>query len=184
MGTVFPGTAIETKTIEKGGSRTLFDGIFAAGGITLSQVSIMTGLEPYIIQNWVKRGFLSSPQKRMYSKNQFARVVIINMLHESLSLDSICKLLSYINNSLSDESDDMIGDSELYHIYIDMLSLNGGVVVDEEKIKTSAEEVAKEFVEKTSGERKRLIKVLQVMAHAHYACISRKKAEELLSCLQ
>ncbi len=183
MGTVFPGTAIETMTIEKGSSRTLFDGIFAAGGITLSQVSIMTGLEPYIIQNWVKRGFLSSPQKRMYSKNQFARVVIINMLHESLSLDSICKLLSYINNSLSDESDDIIGDSELYHIYTDMLSSNGGVVVDEEKIKTSAEEVTKDFVESVVGERKRLIKVLQVMAHAHYACISRKKAEELLSCL-
>ncbi len=184
MGTVYPGTAIETKTIEKGGSRILFDGIFAAGGITLSQVSIMSGLEPYIIQNWVKRGFLSSPQKRMYSKNQFARILIINMLHESLSLDSICKLLSFINNSLSDESDDIIGDSELYHIYIDMLSLNGGIVVDEEKIKTLAEEVTKEFVEKTPGERKKLIKALQIMAHAHYACISRKKAEELLSCLQ
>ena len=120
----------------------------------------------------------------MYSKNQFARVIIINMLHESLSLDSICKLLSYINNTLSDESDDMIGDSELYHIYIDMLSLNGGVVVDEDRIKSLANEVTQGFVEKIPGDRKRLIKVLQVMAHAHYACISRKKAEELLSCLQ
>jgi len=184
MGTVFPGTAIETKKIEKGGSRMLFDGIFAAGGITLSQVSIMTGLEPYIIQNWVKRGFLSSPQKRMYSKNQFARVVIINMLHESLSLDNICKLISYINNSLSDESDDMIGDSELYHKYTDMIAHTGGIVVDNDMITKAAEEVTKEYVESVPGERKRLIKVLQVMAHAHYACISRKKAEELLSCLQ
>ena len=76
----YPGTTIEVLAMQKGGSRILFDGIFAAGGITLSQVSNMTGLEPYLIQNWVKRKFVSSPVKKLYSRQQFARIIIINML--------------------------------------------------------------------------------------------------------
>ena len=64
----FPGTVIEVSEIKKGASKVLFDGIFATGGITLSQVSVMTGLEPYVIQNWVKRGFVASPVKRVYGR--------------------------------------------------------------------------------------------------------------------
>ena len=106
------------------------------------------------------------------------------MLRESLSIDSICRLLSYINNNLSDESDDIISDSELYHIYNDAIAHSGGVVVDENMILSATEKVTADFVENVPGERKKLIKALQIMAHAHYACISRKKAEELLSCIQ
>ena len=65
----YPGTTIEVLAMQKGGSRILFDGIFAAGGITLSQVSNMTGLEPYLIQNWVKRKFVSSPKKNCILDN-------------------------------------------------------------------------------------------------------------------
>jgi len=82
----FPGTTIEVTQLDRGSSKRLFDGIFAAGGITLSQVAVMTGLECHVIQNWVKRGFITSPVKRMYSKEQFARIVIINMLREELQL--------------------------------------------------------------------------------------------------
>ena len=35
--------------------------MFLAGGLTLSQVCQISGLEPYTVQNWVKRGFLSNP---------------------------------------------------------------------------------------------------------------------------
>ena len=52
MSVKLPGTTIEVSAVTKGISRTLFGGIFAAGGITLSQVSVMTGLEPYDVQNW------------------------------------------------------------------------------------------------------------------------------------
>ena len=89
----FPGTEIEVSEIKKGASKALFDGIFATGGITLSQVSVMTGLEPYVIQNWVKRGFVASPVKRVYGRAQFARIIIINMLKEALQLEKICELV-------------------------------------------------------------------------------------------
>ena len=118
MSTTFPGTTIEVSKIEKGCSRQLFDGIFATGGITLSQVSIMTGLEPYLIQNWVKRGFVSSPIKRLYSEEQFARIIIINMLKEALQIERICSLIRVIGGVLEDTTDDLIGDAELYHRYV------------------------------------------------------------------
>ena len=49
MANTYPGTEIEVLSFKKGDSRKLFDGIFAAGGITLSQVCNMTGLEPYTV---------------------------------------------------------------------------------------------------------------------------------------
>lgn len=179
-----PGTAIEVSRLEKGTSRQMFDGIFAAGGVTLSQVSVMTGLEPYMVQNWVKRGFVSSPKKRQYTKNQFARIVIINMLRESLQIDAIIKLIGHINGVLDDESDDLISDSELYHMYADMIAENKINISESESVESAVKSVAEGYVEAVSGARKRLIKVLQVMAYAHYSAMSRKSAEDILASLQ
>lgn len=181
MATVLPGTQIEVSRIEKGVSRSMADGMFAAGGITLAQVSGITGLEPYLIQNWVKRGFVSSPQRRMYSQNQFARICIINMLRESLQLEKIIELLHYINGTLDDESDDLIGDSELYHRYVDMLAAAGTSHIDDSVIKAAAATVSEDYKEPSPGARKRLEKVLTVMAYAHFASEARRKAELLLS---
>lgn len=179
-----PGTTVEISELTVGISRTLFDGIFAAGGITLSQVSVMTGLEPYMIQNWVKRGFVSSPVKRQYSKDQFARIITLNMLRESLQLDKICDMLSYINGRLDDESDNLISDSELYHKYVDLVAAQkGGMITDRDAIAKAVAEAAAYYDEPIPGARSRLIKILQVMTFAHYASISRRAAEEILSKL-
>ena len=180
---VLPGTTIEVSKFESGTSRTLFQGLFAAGGITLSQVAVMTGLEPYMIQNWVKRGFVSSPIKRQYSKDQFARIVTINMLRESLQLDKICSMLSYINGALDDESDNLISDSELYHKYVDLVAESGGFIADKKHVESAVKKISAEYEEPIPGARMRLEKILQVMAFAHYASISRQAAEEIMSKL-
>lgn len=83
----------------------------------LSQVASLTGLEPYVIQNWVRRGFVAPPERKRYSRRQFSRIVLINMLKDSMQLDKICALLSYVNGELDDESDDLIDDFQLY-LYI------------------------------------------------------------------
>ena len=184
MATNLPGTTIEVSGIQKGCSQVMFEGIFAAGGITLSQVSVMTGLEPYHIQNWVKRGFVSSPINRQYTKSQFARIVNINMLKESLQLESICSLLSYINGDLKDQSDDLIDDSELYHRYVDMLAEIDSVTIDEQAVKNAAAAAAADYNEPVQGARQRLSRVLQIMAYAHYASMCRRTAETMLSALE
>lgn len=126
MVTTLPGTTVEVSRITPGLSRQLFSGIFAAGGITLCQVATLTGLEPSAIQNWVKRGFVSSPVHRQYTQNQLSRIMIINLLRETLQIEHIREMLSYLNGRLTDESDDIISDSELYHTYVDMLARHGG----------------------------------------------------------
>lgn len=184
MATTFPGTTIEVSALTKGSSKALFDGIFAAGGITLSQVSVMTGLEPHVIQNWVKRGFLSSPVKRQYSRQQFARIIIINMLRESLQIDRICGLIRVIEGEINDPNDDLIRDNELYHRYVDMLSDNRIDMIDEKTVMAAAESAAEGFIERAPGEKKKLCRLLQVMFYAHTASRLKERSGEILATLE
>ena len=180
----FPGTTVEVLNMKKGSSRTLFDGIFAAGGITLSQVSVMTGLEPYQIQNWVKRGFVTSPVKRLYSKRQFARIVIINMLRESLQIEKICELIKIIGGDPYDDSDNLIFDDELYHCYVDMMAEHNIRVLDEETVKQATAHAAAGCEERIPNGAKQLSHILQVMVYAHAASELRKKSDEIFGTLQ
>ena len=180
----FPGTTVEISRLQKGSSKVLFDGIFAAGGITLSQVSVMTGLEPYLIQNWVKRGLVSSPVKRLYSEEQFARIVIINMLKEALQIERICSLIRIIGGVLEDTTDDLIGDAELYHRYVDMIAGNEVDITDPESIRQAAVAAAADFVERIPNSRKKLERIFEVMFYAHAASRFRTSAEQMLSTLK
>ena len=184
MANTYPGMTVEVSRLEKGSSRILFDGIFATGGITLSQVSVMTGLEPYMIQNWVKRGFVTSSVKRMYSKKQFARIVIINMLRESLQIDRICDLIKIIAGRPNDESDDLISDDELYHHYVDMLAEGDVNPLDGNSVAFAAERAAKTCEERIPNTKKCLQHIFTVMVYAHTASELRKKADEEMAMLQ
>ena len=179
----FPGMTIECLSREKGASGRLFDGIFAMGGITLSQVSVMTGLEPYMIQNWVKRGFVSSPVKRMYSKQQFARIVMINMLRESLPIDTVCGLIRMIGGAPEDPSDDLIGDDTLYHLYVDLWMEGGFHADDPPSVTEAVNRACQPFTEMNPGDRKKLARILQTMLYAHVASLLRKEAERVLSTM-
>ena len=170
MPKTFPGTTVECSALTKGSSRVLFDGIFATGGITLSQVCIMTGLEPYLIQNWVKRGFLTSPVGRVYSREQFARIIIINMLRQALQIDRICGLIKVISGNPDDRSDDLISDEELYHMYVDMLSDESMVIRDEQSVTGAAMRATQNFAEPLPGARKKLCLILAAMLYAHTSC--------------
>ncbi len=180
----YPGTTIEVLALQKGSSKLLFDGIFAAGGITLSQVSIMTGLEPYLIQNWVKRKFVSSPVRKLYSKEQFARIIIINMLRESLQIESICSLLQVIGGEVDNEFGDLIKDDELYHRYFDMICDGEIDISDSSVVLKAAQNAAQSFEEKIPADKQKLVRILQIMLYAHTASKLRDSAKEILSTLQ
>ena len=184
MQRTYPGTTIEVARLVKGCSASLFDGVFAAGGLTLSQVSVMTGLEPYMIQNWVKRGFVSSPVKRMYSRDQFARIIIINMLRDSLQIEKICSLIRIISGDPKDRSDDLISDSELYHRYVDMLSEGEINVTASDSVHDAAVRASEGFEERLPNAKKQLVRILQIMLLAHTASRLKEKSCELLSTLQ
>ncbi len=180
----FPGTTIELTNAELGASRVLFDGIFATGGITLSQVCIMTGLEPYLVQNWVKRGFVSSPVGRVYSKGQFARVIIINMLREVLQIEKICKLLSVIEGNPHSPLDDLMSDDELYHRYVDLLAGREIDMSEPTNTEKAVSDALEDFDGRTAGERRKLVKIIEVMLYAHAASEYSRQAGEIISSLE
>lgn len=179
LGTL-PGTTIEISTIERDSARHVLSHIFSAGGVVLSQIAKLTGLEPHTIQNWVKRGYLSPPKHRQYSERQFARVVIINLLRQSMQLDEIADLLSYINGKLSDEADDMIDDPTLYSMFCNVLCAIGERYPTPEVIKDATESSLADFAEREAGDKKRIGKVLSVMVYAHLSSAAKQRIDQLL----
>ena len=67
-GTTLPGQREDADRVDS-----VFRALFLAGGLTLSQVSGIAGLEPYTVQNWVKRGFLAPPRNKRYTLRQLCR---------------------------------------------------------------------------------------------------------------
>ncbi len=178
-----PGTTVEISVGGAEDAKVFLDNAFLCDGLMMSQVARLTGLEPYMIQNWVKRGFLSPPQKKLYTKRQFCRIAIINMLRDSLQIEKITNLLSYINGRLDDESDDIIDDSALYLYYISAICEINGTVIDDNQIFNAIEKVVVDFKEPFPGAKKRLVKVMAVMVNAHLAATLRKQAEQILNSL-
>ena len=126
-----PGTVLTGPRDDPDGVEQQLRSMFLAGGMVRSQVAALTGLEAHAIQNWVKRGFLSPPVAKRYTLRQLCRIVLINMMKSAMSMDSICALLGYINGQLDDESDDLIGDEELYFAFVRVASRCSGLLEDQ-----------------------------------------------------
>jgi len=177
-----PGTTIEADLCSTSVADKLLDPMFFGGGLVLSQVSSLTGLQPHVIQNWVKRGFVSPPKSKKYTKRQFCRIAIINFLKDSLQIDRIVKLISFINPNLSDESDSIIDDSVLYSFFVDVISLispQGNL--DSNKIDGAIERVLKNQNKYKISEKVNISRVIKIMVLIYAAEIRKKQAELLLS---
>ena len=178
-----PGTVIATTSAEIPSLEDKFKNMFLAGGMVLSQVSAVTGLESYIIQNWVKRGFLTKPQNKRYSLRQLCRIININMLKGVLPLERICNLLGYVNGQLNDESDDMIDDSVLYFMFV-RLAANSKELYRAESREAVLDEALADYAEPEPGARERVKQVLRIMLTAWLAARMTQEAERMLRDLQ
>ncbi len=179
MDWTIPGTVLTIPTEETEYIPEKFRAMFLGGGMVLSQVSGITGLEPYTIQNWVKRGFLTPPQKKKYDLEQLCRIVTINMLRSVLSLEDICGLLSYINGHLDDESDDMIDDHQLYFLFI-RLAAHHRRMNDPAGRENYMDMVMADYQEPVPGAGDRVKTVLRIMLTAWAASQLRQTAERML----
>ncbi len=172
-----PGTTLAGNPQEAALLEQQFSAMFLAGGIVLSQVSAITGLEPYMVQNWVKRGFLPSPQQKRYNLNQLCRILNINMLRRVLPMERIVGLLSYINGSLDDSSDDIIDDSKLYFMFA---ALAARLRTDQAGMEAAIDEAMDGYTSPILGARERVEKVLRIMLTAWAAAQLYEKTEKLL----
>lgn len=178
-----PGTVLTAPKEEAAQIPEQFRAMFMAGGIVLSQVAAITGLESYMIQNWVKRGFLTNPQNKRYTLRQLCRIININMLKSVLPLERICSLLGYVNGRLNDESDDMIDDSQLYFMFVRLAARSKELYMAESREAVLEEELAN-YIEPVPGAKARVKEVLRVMLTAWLAARMTREAERMLATLQ
>ncbi|NLM56985.1 MAG: DUF1836 domain-containing protein [Clostridiales bacterium] len=110
-----PGTVLLKKDMDGSTGLEFLDKIFyLKDGIMLSQVRDITGLEGSTLQNWVKRGWIANTVNKLYTKDNFARILIIKMLRDAMHLADISLLLKYINGVAGLKTDDIIPESLLY----------------------------------------------------------------------
>lgn len=165
MNWTLPGTVISVDQAQSKYIEQQFQAMFLAGGIALSQVSTVTGLEPYTIQNWVKRGFLPPPERKRYNLNQLCRIITINMLKSVLSMERICGLLTYINGDLDDASDDVIDDARLYFLFVQLAS-GFREMQNEQGRQAAISQALADYAEPVPGAKERVGKVLAIMLTA------------------
>ena len=182
MNWIIPGTTLEGLRSNADRTDGLFQSMFLAGGLSLSQVSSITGLETYTVQNWVKRGFLAPPQNKRYNMEQVCRIIIINMLKGALPLEQICSLLSYINGSLTDESDDIIDDAVLYFKFVS-LAARARHIGGTQKWEEAIQEVLSTYHEPFPGAADRIARVLKIMLTAWIAGRLKQETEEMIKDL-
>ena len=178
-----PGTVLSAPVGEADQTQEKFAAMFLGGGMVLSQVAAVTGLEPYTIQNWVKRGFLTKPVGKKYTLRQLCRILNINMLKDALPMEKICGLMAYINGHLDDESDDLIDDSQLYFLFL-RLAAHHRRMKDPKGRDECIREALADYEEPIPGARERVEKVLRVMLTAWAAALLRQQAVSMADALK
>ena len=176
---IIPGTTLEGLRCNADRTESLFQSLFLAGGLTLSQVARITGLENHTIQNWVKRGFLPPPRNKRYDMEQLCRIINMNILRGNMPLEQIVKLMGYLNGNLADESDDLVDDATLFFMFVNVAA-RARYIGGSEKWEDALMQVTENYVEPVPGAREKLIKVLQVMLTTWIANLLKAKADRMI----
>ena len=174
-----PGTVLQAQREDAGYIQEQLGSMFLGGGISLSQVANVTGLEPYTVQNWVKRGFLTPPVNKRYSLRQLCRILNINMLKGVLQMEQICGLLGYVNGHLDDESDDIIDDSQLYFLFV-RLAAQVQTLYEAENREQYLEQALADYREPVPGAKDRVKQALRIMLTAWLAQRMQQEAEKMI----
>ena len=153
----------------------------ATGGLSLSQVCAVTGLEGSTIQNWVKRGWVAHPDGKKYEEVHIARVLIINALKECIKLEHIAVLMTYINGSGGSADGSIIKESELYNYLCDAL-VKMGSAADHSRggIESVVEAVIRGYTGPRPDSRIRIRKALTLMIFACVCSDVKRRTESMM----
>ena len=183
MNWTIPGTVLTDKRANADHVEELFRPMFLAGGMVLSQVSSITGLEAYTIQNWVKRGFLAPPKNKRYDLEQVCRIITINMLKGALPLEKICSMMQYINGDLTDDSDDIIDDAVLYFMFV-KLAARARHIGGNENWEIAIETAMADYASPSTEDKTRVEKVLRAMLTAWIASRLKQQVDQMVESLK
>lgn len=176
---LIPGTILATaKTGGAVGSDFLNNIFYISDGIMLSYIRDITGIDGTTLQNWVKRGWVLNPKNKLYSKEQVARILIINMVRDTMQLSKITDLLTYINGDIADLSDDIIPESVLYDYLCKAITLCNNT---ECSIDSIISDVTADYNEKLENAAYRLRKAMKIILLSYIAAKYKSMADEEMS---
>ncbi len=171
-----PGTTIDTP-LYIGAANNILTPMFFSGGLVLSQVSQLTGLEGYIIQNWVKRKFLPPPEGKKYDRSKLCRILNINVLKDSFTLEQVAALIGHVNGMLADDADNLIDDSQLYSYFVDCLAATGAPNrVDLSHVDEVIRDITVHYQGPHTYAKERLHRVLTIMVVSYEALQIKQQA--------
>lgn len=145
-------------------------------GISLGQVCSITDLDPSVIQNWVKRGYVSRPIKKKYYEKQLARILMINSLREAMKIEDIGRLMKLINGDVEDESDDLISEEGLYILF-------SKVIYNLESFH-DVDKTIKTVMKQAKRKDEKLLNALETMVYAYIASENKKESKRYLTILE
>ncbi len=178
-----PGTVIPQA--EKEGMFSVFRPMIkATGGLSLGQVCSITGLEPAVIQNWVKRGFVAHPVNKKYFERQLARILLICALRDAMKIDSIGELMGMVNGDANDESDDIISEEQLYDYLCEIIAMLKEKGFSQQNIERSIRKVAEDYKSSNGKNVKRLEQALNVMVYAYVSAQLKRRADQSFAKLK
>ena len=175
-----PGTTLEYSEKVKTEAFSLISPILTAtGGLTLSQLSKLTGLGGSTIQNWIKRGWVVNIPGKKYYEVQLIRILLINMLRGTMQLENIAILMNYINGKVEDTSDDIIPDIDLYNIFCTIIcELDEKKIFESEPIRATIKEIIKNNDSYVKEKEDILVNTLYIMALAYESSIIKNTMEQ------
>ncbi len=181
-----PGTVLPAENGTGPAGCGFLSGIFSVtSGLMLSQIREITGLDAPALQNWIKRGWVSSPVGKRYTIDQVARILIINMLRDTLKLEHIAFLMSYINGDVDDRSDDIISESVLYETICCIIERCQTCGLGSKKhLRQLIVDCTGDYKELIPGSTERLRKALEVIILAYESAQIKLEAEDLLTTIR
>jgi hypothetical protein len=183
---LIPGTILERTRMGGATGGEFLDKIFyITDGVMLAQIREIAGIDGSTLQNWLKRGWVVNPKNKMYTKDQLARILLINMMRDTMQLCDISFLLTYVNGVPGDVSDDIIPESQLYDYVCRLLDrLIGAGELSRDSLIGLIDETICDYVEKYSGARGRLRRALEIIVMSYYANLVKRKADRLVAELR
>ena len=177
---LIPGTLMDKVKMGNVTGLEFLDKIFyITDGIMLSQIREICGIDGSTLQNWTKRGWVSNAHNKRYGKDQLARILIINMMRDSMQLERIAALLTYVNGRAGDKTDDIIPESLLYDYLCRIIDelVEGGD--DGDNVKKLISRTLSPYEECAPGARRRLENACEIIIYAYYSSLVKQKANSV-----
>ena len=178
-----PGTILSRERMNNvSGAEFLEKVFYVTDGIMLSQIREITGIDGTTLQNWVKRGWVANPTKKAYTKDQLARILLINMMRDTIQLSQIIDLFEYINGT--DEDARVFSQPELYDCVCKVLDAvsdgaSGGLSGIDEIIL----DLLRAYDDIETGAKVRVLNGIRVIVVTYYATTMKATAEYMLSTI-